>query len=367
MRFDSMLIVLTEECHVGCQHCGYIGSKREREIDSSELESWIEQIIGYGFPEIIFTGGEAFERYELLACGVKRTRDCGARCSVFTSSYWATSFDQAKEVLQGLNGLTHIYLSTDIYHQKRVPIENVRHAIDAAIELGIPRINLNITYANDADRVFIASQYANYGKRVEIYAERVIPNPNFSVRLLAAQDPLSGLAPGNYASSCWLGTPLVDPNGDLFACHLGKMAAHTDPTRVPYFLGNLRKTEFRQIMMRSGARPDYQYLRTHGPRGVAEMAQANQELLKVLPRREFTTACDMCMGVLTSPGAPHALSDYAAARTEEIDLRLVLSLGESPAFLAVPDSSAREVSEQAKEIKHADPEQEHVRLSVPHI
>lgn len=337
MRFDSLLVVLTEECHVGCQHCGYIGSKREREIEPVELESWIDQILKYGFPEIIFTGGEAFERYDLLACGVRRTRERGARCSVFTSSFWATSFNRARELLAGLDGLTHVYLSTDIYHQKRVPISNVRHAIDAAIDLEIERINLNITYANEADRAFIASQYADYGKRVEIYADRVIPNPNFSVKLLSSQDPLSGLSPGVYGSSCWLGTPLVDPNGDLFACHLGKLAAHTDPTRVPYFLGNLRKSRFQDVMDRSGARPDYQYLRTHGPKGVAEMAQATPELLKVLPRREFTTGCDMCMGVLMAPGGAEALAEHAAARTEAIDLRLVLSLGESPAFLDSPD------------------------------
>jgi hypothetical protein len=333
MRFESILIVLTEQCHVGCQHCGYIGSKRDGEVEPFELVSWIDQMIDYGIPEIIFTGGEAFERFDILACGVKRSRERGARISVFTSSYWATSFDKAKATLQELAGLTHVYLSTDVYHQKRVPIANVRHAIDAAIDLGIPLINLNITYATEADRAAIAAEYADYGNRVIIYADRVIPNPNFSAKVLAGQDPLHGLAPHNYSTKCWLGTPLVNPNGDLFSCHVGKAAAHGDLSKVPYFLGNLRKLSFGQIMGQSEARPDYQYLRTRGPNGVAEMAKNSPELLHVLPRRDFTTACDMCMCVLSSPKGAEALAQYAEKRKGEIDVRLAFGLGEAPTFV----------------------------------
>ncbi len=333
MRFESILIVLTEQCHVGCQHCGYIGSKRDGEVEPPELESWIEQMIAYGIPEIIFTGGEAFERYEILACGVKRAHECGARISVFTSSYWATSLEQAKTILQGLDGLTHMYLSTDIYHQRRVPFEYVRNAIDASISLGIPLINLNITYATESDRASIAAKYADYGDRVIIYADRVIPNPNFSAKVLAGQDPLHGLAPHNYSNKCWLGTPLVNPNGDLFTCHVGKAAAHGDLTKVPYFLGNLRQQSFDQIMRQSEVRPDYQYLRTRGPNGVAEMAVNSPELLQILPRRDFTTACDMCMCTLTSPKGPESLVKYAEKQKDEIDVRLAFGLGEGPVFI----------------------------------
>jgi hypothetical protein len=330
MRYASILIVLTEQCHVGCQHCGYIGSKRDDEVEPPELERWIEQIVDYGVPEIIFTGGEAFERYEILACGVKRARECGVPSSVFTSSFWATSVKQARTVLAGLDGLKHIYFSTDIYHQKRVPFSHVRNAIDAAIDLGIPTLSLNITYATEADRSFIASQYGDYGGRIAIHADRVIPNPKFSPKVLAGQDPLVSLAPEMYSTKCWLGTPLVDPNGDLFACHIGKAAAHRDMTKLPYFLGNLRRNSFAEIMARSERRADYQYLRTHGPKGVAEMAQDSPELLEHLPGQEFTTACDMCMCVLKSHKGAESLSAYAEKHQEGIDIRLTLSLQEQP-------------------------------------
>lgn len=330
MRFDSILIVVTEMCHVGCAHCGYIGSKRDRELESPEVESWIEQMVAYGIPEIIFTGGEPFEHYDILAKGIKRACGCGARISVFTSGYWATSPEEARNKLQGLKGLTKIYLSTDLYHQKRIPFAHVRNAVSAAIEMGVPQISLNITYANEADRAYVASQYEDFGSSVEFYCERVIPNPKFSARILRGQDPLQGLNPGNYTAKCWLGTPLVDPKGDVFACHIGKAAAHGDFSKSPYFLGNLRQDSFKQVMDRSKERHDYQFLRTHGPAGVAEMVLNSPELMEHLSRREYTTACDMCMCVLSSPKGAAALEKYAATRTTDIDIRLALLLGEEP-------------------------------------
>jgi MoaA/NifB/PqqE/SkfB family radical SAM enzyme len=332
MRFSSILIVLTEVCHVGCRHCGYIGAKRDREVESPELERWIDQTVAYGVPEIIFTGGEAFERYAILERGVRRAHERGARISVFTSSFWANSREEASRVLQGLNGVTKLYLSSDIYHQKRVPFQYVRNAIDAALELGITDISINITFAADSDRAYVAAQYEDYGDRIRIYAERVIPSPKFSPKVLSEQDPLRNLTPAYYAPSCWLGTPLVDPQGDVFACHIGKAAAHKDFDKRPYFLGNLRRESFSEIMTQSQGRADYQFLRTHGPRGVAEMAQNNPALVGTMSRHEFTTACDMCVCVLASPQGTEALVQHASKHETAIDARLALLLGEEPVF-----------------------------------
>lgn len=332
MHFQSILLVLTEACHVGCQHCGYIGSKRDGEVDQDELIQWIKQMTTYGVPEIIFTGGEPFERYGVLAAGVNCANNCCAQSSVFTSSYWAKSPAEARSALVGLKGLTRIYLSTDIYHQKRVPVTNVRNAIEAAIEFDISSIILNITYATEADRSYIASQYSDYGNRISIHADRVIPNPKFSPLVLIGQDPLQDLSPAAYSCRCWLGTPLVDPNGDVFSCHIGKAAAHRDISHLPYYLGNLRSLSFRDMMDLAEARSDYQYLRTHGPKGVADMAINSPQLLRNLTTHTFTTACDMCMCVLKSPTGPESLANFSATKHQEIDVRLALLFGEQPLF-----------------------------------
>jgi len=330
--FDSLLVSVTEGCRVGCKHCGFIGSSRDRETDGDDLVEWVAQACAYGIAKIIFTGGEPFERFDVLVRGVRAAHAASAEASMFTSSYWATSVDEAKRLLSQLTGTTRLYLSTDVYHQRRIPFDYVRNAAQAAIELDIPTISLMITYATEVDRVQVAKEYEQFGDRVEIFADRVIPNPKFSVRTLAGQDPLAGFNPDSYKSSCWLATPILNPNGDLFACHAGKAGAHGDLHHLPYYLGNLRDETFSEVMIGARQRADYQFLRTHGPQGVAEMVQETPSVASACARKSFTNGCDMCFSVLSTPAGAAALREHAHANKEIIDLRLALLLNEKPVF-----------------------------------
>jgi MoaA/NifB/PqqE/SkfB family radical SAM enzyme len=326
MKLNSILFLISEKCSVGCDHCGYIGTARNGETEPSELLQWIAQAGAYGISGMLFTGGEPFDRLSVLVAAVQAADAAGVRSGVFTSSCWASSPSRACHILSRLPELSRLYLSTDIYHQRRVPVEYVRNAIDAAITLEIPEINLNITFATDKDRQAQARQFQDYEGRVTINGDRVVPTRYQRPDLLANQDPLRDLGPENYPSHCWIGTPFVNYNGDLFACHMG--AGSTQ--EVPYFLGSLRSSSFSDIMASAERRIDYQYLRTHGPRGVAKLFQREPALFSDLPRTSFTTDCDMCRILLTHPGAKEALIRAAETHRGEIDVRRALLLKEAP-------------------------------------
>ncbi len=333
MKFQSVLIVVTERCHVGCRHCGYIGKPRDREMTEDELKLWVRQIITYGVPVIIFTGGEPFERYDVLAAGVRTTREAGGSAAVFTSSFWATSREEAVRGLEGLGGLDHIYLSTDMYHKERVPVDNVRHAIEAALGLGMS-VRLVISYTKDEDLAAIRQEYTDYASRITVHPQRVIPNRWLDTKIFRNQSRQQPLNPDAYSHTCFLGTPLINPNGDLFACHLGK-GRRPGTGDDPYLLGNLRGACFEDVMGDASLRADYQYLRTHGPRGVVEAMDAHQPIvLREAGRSEFTSACDMCTTVLNTTSGAREFRAFAERHLDEIDIRLVLSLHESSAFRA---------------------------------
>lgn len=323
MKIHNILINVTELCHVGCRHCGYISSKRDREMTADEMESWVEQVCGYGVRQVIFTGGEAFERFEMLARGVKSAGRNGARAAVFTSAYWAKSPEQARDTLRGVSGLWQLYISTDKYHQERVPIAHIYNAIDAAIAAGVPRISMVITYAAQRDLDEVSGWYSRYGKRVEIVSQPLIPNKGMRKEGEQCAAPLD-LAPENFEHSCFLNTPLINPNGDVFACHIGKVDAHRSIRNTPYSLGSLRETSFAGIMESAMRRADYTFLVTHGPRGVAESMQGGSGVVKELPRCRFTSGCEMCMSVMLTPAAAEAFRGHAGASREETEIRLAL-------------------------------------------
>lgn len=332
-KLTSVLLTITEECHVGCRHCGFIGSSRDREAEPDEMSRWVAEACEYGVPELIFTGGEPFLRLEALEHGVRAAAQAGKQSGIFTSSVWATNLTVTRDILIRLSGVTHLYLSSDVYHQERIPVENVRRVIDVAFELGVPKITICITYTKTDDLLHIRSMYEQYGQRLTFHQDRVIPTKYLRPRLLKNQNALLPPDPSKYDQHCYLSTPIINPNGDLISCHAGKAGAHRSLTETPYYLGNLRNQSFREIMEKSRNRWDYQYLRTHGPQGVAQLYVNHQDLIQATGRPEgFANACDMCFSTLkTSEGRAaldHQVGNPAVRNT--VDAVLLFGLNEVP-------------------------------------
>jgi MoaA/NifB/PqqE/SkfB family radical SAM enzyme len=335
--FTSILVSVTEGCHVGCAHCGFIGSNRDRETDPHELVDWVKQACAYGIPAIIFTGGEPFERFEVLRQGVLAANRHATPSCVFTSSFWATSVETAVATLSELSGLSHLYLSTDTFHQRRVPYEYVHNVIAAADRVKIREITLCITYASEQDRQAVRQNYESYGQRLRFYESRVIPTP-FIGKALRGQDAMLDPQEKNFGSTCWLKTPIINPNGDLFSCHAGKVGAHGNMEGLPYWLGNLRRDSFLSIMETARRKVEYQYLRTHGPKGVARLFQEYPELASAVGRDGFSGPCDMCFAALSTPEGRKCLKAYSHRPEvlQQINLRLALQYREPPLDLDLP-------------------------------
>ena len=331
-RYDAVLLSVTERCPVGCRHCGFLGAKRNRECTLEEISDWTRQICEYGVSRFIMTGGEPFERFDAVEAAVKVSSGLATMAGVFTSSYWGTSYSDARAKLERLDGLGHLFLSTDIYHQERVPFAYVNNVIEAAVDLDIQYISMCITYGNEAELDLVKREYARWGGRIKFHEDRVIPTQFLSKRVLAQQAAGIAFSSESYARTCFLQTPIINPNGDLIACHSGKAAAHKDMSGSPYYLGNLRESTFREIAEQASRRWDYQYLRTQGPKGVAQLAEASPRILTGVGRTEFTTACDMCFSVLRTEAGRHALQEQSRKPRvqDNINIRLALGLGEEP-------------------------------------
>jgi hypothetical protein len=76
----------------------------------------------------------------------------------------------------------------------------------------------------------------------------------------------------------------------------------------------------------------YQFLRSHGPQGVAELFEAYPELRKSLGHAGFTGRCDMCFSVLSTPEGRRALADYVCRPEvrDQIDIGLFARYREPP-------------------------------------
>ena len=331
VRLDSLLVSVTEACHVGCRQCGFIGSTRDREAEPDEMYAWVRQACDYGVPMMIFTGGEPFERFDVLSGGVAAAAEFGVDIGIFTSSYWAKTREVADSTLAKLPGVSWMYLSTDVFHQRSVPYEYVYNAIEASLAAGVRTIVLCITYTNEEELHQVRDRYEAYRDVVIFHEDRVIPTPYLS-KVLKHQAPKIPPLPENYGRMCYLLTPLVNPNGDLISCHIGKVGAHRDVRDLPYWLGNLREQRFGDIMAGARQRRDYQFLRTHGPKGIAQLLADNPALTETVGSDGFVNCCNLCFSVLGKPDGRQALHDHVAQGSvqKQIDTWLTLAWHEGP-------------------------------------
>ncbi|WP_377268737.1 radical SAM protein [Peterkaempfera sp. SMS 1(5)a] len=310
MYYTNILVSVTEICTVGCRHCGFIGSTRERQPADEEIANWVTQACDFGIPAIIFTGGEPFQRFSLLKAGVRAAAQHPDKPKIgcFTSSFWGKDPETVDKFMSQLEGLTHFYLSTDVFHQERVPAQYVRNVIDGALAHGVRDISLCITIAKDEEEQQIRSMYDDYGDRLLIHVDRVISSPHIDPVAATGHPPL----PEHYAKHCYLHTPIINPNGDLAACHVAKVGAHRPLDKDVYFLGNLKERSFPEIMAEADGDYSYQYLRAFGPQGVARLVNENDELRDRFGAKTYSSGCDMCSKVLLTRKGRQALRDHVA-------------------------------------------------------
>jgi len=327
--YTSLLVSVTESCTVGCRHCGYLGSTRSKEATEDQIADWVTQALDYGIPNIIFTGGEPFQRFRLLKAGVRAAHEHESHpgISSFTSSFWGKSPEAVDQILDQLSGLDHLYLSTDVFHQERVPPAYVMNVIDSAIRRGFNHITLCVTIAEDAEEEQFRTLYQGYGDRLMFHIDRVIPS-----QFTKTSHPQRQLKPiaANFSADCYLKTPIINPDGDIAACHIAKVGAHQSLDDEVYFLGNLHREPFSDIMKRSEGNYQYQFLRAFGPQGVARLVQQSDSLRTHFGERTFTRDCDLCCRVLLNKKGKEALREWTddSFNRELIDSVLTTRLGE---------------------------------------
>lgn len=310
MFYSKILISVTEICTVGCRHCGFTGSIRERQPAPGEIADWVTQACDFGIGTIIFTGGEPFQRISLLKAGVKAAASHPAKPDIacFTSSFWGKDPRTVDKFLDQLPGLTHLYLSTDVYHQEQVPTQYVRNVIDGALARDITGLSLCITIGKDEEEPQIRSLYADYGDRLLVKVDRVISSPHIDPVATTRHLP----DPQNFAPHCFLHTPIVNPNGDLCACHAAKVGAHHPLERDVYVLGSLKEKSFKEIMDEADGNYSYQFLRAYGPQGVARLVNEDAALRERFGPQLFSNGCDLCSRVLLTRRGRQALAEHAA-------------------------------------------------------
>lgn len=156
MNYYMACIVYTYKCVAECKMCGFSCSPdREEKMDVETAKSIIKQAKELDYGLIGFVGGEPMlfreEIYELL----NECKRLNIASTISTNCYWANTEEEAEKILEELMscGIHHIKISTDDFHSKFVPYENIGNVIRAARKIRDCKVVLACTSLKGSGRL----------------------------------------------------------------------------------------------------------------------------------------------------------------------------------------------------------------------
>jgi hypothetical protein len=296
---STLGLMLTYKCTIACPHCIVkAGPHRKEEMRVENALAWIEQARAYrnGHIEgIALTGGEPFYNQDMLAHISAYAKTLGFIVSVVTNAYWASTPESACETLERLPAIRLLAISTDVYHQRFIPIEFVKNAIYAAQRLG-RRYNIAVCTNDETDPGYLATidELTRIGEADRIRLSITFPTGRAQRKAHPLQYQLSNEP--TVAACSMAGSPIIFPDGKVLAC-IGPLFSL--PHQHPMLLGNAQAEPLAQIFDRAEINPLLHLIRIWGPHKLISLLKQNG-YGDLLPSGYIVNCtCDVCFKLLS--------------------------------------------------------------------
>jgi MoaA/NifB/PqqE/SkfB family radical SAM enzyme len=335
-------LILTYKCQVSCRHCILeAGPNRTEEMTLNDALEWIEQISKYrnGWIKVVsLTGGEPFYDVEKLKCIANFASNKNLLVSVVTNAFWAKTLENARLTLKEVSTIDMLAISTDVYHQECIPLNNIANAALAAKEQNIP-LNVHVCTENEEDE--------NYRKTIDflttiIDKDQINTAVTFPVGRASKETdvtkpdrttevPVSACSSGN--------SPIIFPDGRIIAC-IGPIIDLKTPH--PLILGNLNQDNLATILDKAEANPILHSIRVWGPKKLISMIKEAgfQNLLPSTYMKE--NPCEACYRLMSNPKIVALIEKMAQ------DPKFQLNVAYSRAFYLSENIMAKVIEEKVQ-------------------
>jgi MoaA/NifB/PqqE/SkfB family radical SAM enzyme len=325
-------------------------------MSAEDVEEWLRQAAGYRdghIKSVIITGGEPFYNLDLLRQVLDSALDKGLVPAVVTNAFWAKDPGRATALLESLPQIKMLSVSSDVYHQKAIPFQNVENAILAARKLGV-RHNVALCFGEEDDPAYLALK-----RRVE---ETVDPD---LIRVAAVYP--AGRAVRQFGrdgdgtveqpppAACTAADfPTIFPDASMIGC-MGIVKEL--PRDHPLYFGSLRQRTLAQILDESEANVALHILRLWGPARLVELLTAagcGERLPKRFRKHAY---CDLCYALASDGEMRRALKTVTAGKelAQKTAYARLYYLKEGAMIdrLEEPDAPARHIAGEAAGDKEA--------------
>jgi organic radical activating enzyme len=133
---------LTEACPLRCRHCivdTVPAADKTRTMPMERADSYARQLGDLkerGVRIVSFTGGEPLLAPRQLSLLSEAAASVGIQCVVVTAGHWAGADHAAHRTLADFPSISYWQVSTDVFHEEYIPLENAVRAVRAALAHG---------------------------------------------------------------------------------------------------------------------------------------------------------------------------------------------------------------------------------------
>lgn len=309
---ENIGMMITYQCQVACPHCIVeAGPERCEKMDPAEARDWLRQAAAYKSGEIkgvSLTGGEPFYDLESFRGIMEFGDSAGLFMTAVTNAYWATTLQDAVEVLNSVPALKMLGISTDVYHQQFIDFERVAHAIRAAEILHIP---VQISVCTDSKE---EPGYQDIIRKLSRITDKdtidtVITYSVGRAAITLPQEHHRVVEPP--VSACTAaGSPIIFPDGRVIACIGPLINLVSDHYLV---LGNLRDASLEEILNRAQLNPILHTIRIWGPHRLLRLLERKAGAV-LLNQFLDNNVCDICYRIFSNQKLTPLIESLAGDR-----------------------------------------------------
>ena len=289
-------LMQTLKCPITCPHCIVeAGPHRKEKMRFENALEWMEQARRYrkGYIQgLALTGGEPFYDMENLVKVSNHGKERGFTISAVTNAFWATSKEKAISTLRKLPAIRMLCISTDEFHQKFIPFENIRNAAYAADKCKIV-YSFAICTANFEDPKYLMIREAiskiTGGDQRKIRISVIFPVGRAEKRTNGFNYKMTSQPPiGACRMAC---SPIVFPDGKVMGC-IGPVISLD--TNHPLVLGNLNINSLADILDKAEMDAALHTIRIWGPAKLLSKLREYRQNLALPTDFIDECACDVC-------------------------------------------------------------------------
>lgn len=218
-NYYEISLSYTLKCNALCDHCCVnAGPKNHIKMTFKNAKSYIEAAAVAGIKYIAYTGGEVTLFWSELIKLLQTAKDNGIRNIVVSNAHWATSPRTANSFAGKFQkyGVEEVQVSTDMFHQRFIPFQYVRNAIDAIHSNDMRPIVMlaRMKWDDETERLLTQLKKLN----VEIVQQPVVPFAGRSQ--LLPKDRLYSMNVDNmkHHGCVSILSPTVSPSNKVYAC-----------------------------------------------------------------------------------------------------------------------------------------------------